>query len=80
MEFIKNNLDLGIGSVPNNVSVQSNLTQNLDKVVFSFPNVHSYDEMLMQMQKDKNFEKLILSMSIDRVAGKSSLAKGKVIR
>jgi hypothetical protein len=32
------------------------------------------------MQKDKNFERLILSMSVDRLAGKSSLAKGKAIR
>jgi hypothetical protein len=32
------------------------------------------------MAKDKDFEKLILSMSVDRLAGKSSLAKNKSIR
>ena len=79
-EFIKDNLNLGSTSVPNNSTVQNSITQNLENVTFSFPNVHSYEEMLAAMQKDKNFERLITSMSIDRLAGKSSLAKGKAIR
>lgn len=79
-EFIKDNLNLGATNMPNNSSVQSNYTQHLDKVVFNLPNVKNYDELLSAMQKDKNFERLILSMSIDRVAGKSSLAKNKSIR
>lgn len=79
-EFIKENLNLGIANVPNNSNVQSNYTQHLDKVVFNLPNVKNYDELLSTMQKDKNFERLILSMSIDRLAGNSSLAKGKSIR
>ena len=79
-EFIRDNLNLGTVSAPNNSVVQSNYTQHLDKVVFNLPNVKNYDELLAAMQKDKNFERLILSMSIDRLAGKSSLAKGKSIR
>ena len=79
-EFIRDNLNLGTVSTPNNSVVQSNYTQHLDKVVFNLPNVKNYDELLAAMQKDKNFERLILSMSIDRIAGKSSLAKGKSIR
>jgi hypothetical protein len=79
-EFIKDNLNLGVANVPNNSNVQSNYTQHLDKVVFNLPNVKNYEELLSAMQKDKNFERLILSMSIDRLAGKSSLAKGKSIR
>lgn len=79
-EFIKDNLKLSANSVPNNSNVQSNYTQHLDKVVFNLPNVKNYEELLSAMQKDKNFERLILSMSIDRLAGKSSLAKGKSIR
>ena len=78
-EFIKNNLNLGT-SVPNNSNSQNTYTQHLDKVVFNLPNVKNYDELLSAMQKDKNFENLILSMSIDRLAGKSSLTKGKSIR
>lgn len=79
-EFIKDNLNLGTANVPNNSNVQNSYTQHLEKVVLSFPNVKNYDEMLSAMQKDKNFEKLINSMTIDRIAGKSSLAKGKSVR
>ena len=79
-EFIKDNLNLGSASMPNNSTVQNSYVQNLDKVVFSFPNVKNYDEMLAQMQRDPNFERLVEAMSIGRLAGKSSLAKGKAIR
>ena len=78
-EFIKDNLNLGTANVPNNSTTQ-NLVQNIDNITFSMPNVHSYNELLAEMQKDKSFEKLILSMTIDRIAGKSSLAKGKSVR
>ena len=79
-EFIKDNLNLGAADVPSNSNVQNNITQHLDKVVFNLPNVKNYEQLLSEMQKDKNFEKLILSMTIDQIAGKSSLAKGKSIR
>ena len=79
-EFIRDNLKLDASNVPNGSNVQNSYMQNLDKVVFNFPNVKSYDEMLAAMQKDKNFERLLLSMTIDRIAGKSPLAKGKSIR
>jgi hypothetical protein len=79
-EFIRDNLSIGSSNIPNNSNAQNNYTQHLDKVVFNLPNVKNYDELLSAMQKDKNFENLILSMSIDRLAGKSSLAKGKSIR
>lgn len=79
-EFIKDNLKLNAANVPNNSNIQNNYTQHLEKVVFNLPNVKNYDEMLSAMQHDKNFERLILSMSIDRLAGKSGLAKGKSIR
>ena len=42
--------------------------------------VKNYDELLSAMQKHKNFERLILSMTVDKIAGKSSLAKNKSIR
>lgn len=79
-EFIKDNLGLGSASVPNNSTVQSNYTQYLDKVIFNMPNVKNYDEFLAQMRKDRNFENLVLSMTVDQIAGKSSLGKGKSIR
>ena len=79
-EFIKENLNLGNANVPNNSSVQSNYTQYLDKVVFNLPNVQNYEEFLSAMRRDKNFERLVQSMTIDQVAGKSALGKGKSIR
>lgn len=79
-EFIKDNLNLKNTDVPNNSTVRNNYTQHLDKVVFSLPNVKNYEQLLAQMQKDKSFEKLIMAMSVDRLAGGSSLAKKKSIR
>lgn len=78
-EFIKDNLNLGTANVPNNSTAQS-YVQHFENVTFSMPNVHSYNELLAEMQRDPKFEKLILAMSIDRLAGKSSLAKGKSLR
>lgn len=79
-DFIRDNLNLGGANIPNNSNVQNNYTQNIGNVVFDMENVKNYDEMLSMMQKDKNFERLLLSMTIDRVVGKSSLAKGKSVR
>ena len=79
-EFIKENLGIGSTNVPSAQNVNNTYTQHIDNVVFDFKNVKNYDQMLEQMQKDKNFENLVLSMSINRIAGKSKLAKGKSIR
>ena len=80
-DFIRDNLDLGATqNIPNNGSSQNVYNQNLESVVFSFPNIKNYVQLLREIQKDKNFEKLILSMTIARVAGKSSLSKRNAIR
>lgn len=79
-EFIKNNLGLDNANIPNGANVQNTYSQHIDNVVFRMDNIKNYDEMLDAMQKDKNFERLVLSMSIDQVVGKSKLAKGKAIR
>ena len=79
-EFIRDNLNIGSNSTPNNANSQNNYTQYLDKVVFNLPNVKNYEQFLSAMQKDKNFERLIQSMTIDQISGKSSLGKGKSIR
>lgn len=79
-KFIKDNLNLGSTNVPNNSSVQSNYTQHFENITFSLPNVHDYDGLLKEMKRDSKFEKLVLSMTVDRIAGGSKLAKGKSIR
>lgn len=79
-EFIKENLKLDASSVPSASNVNNSIVQNFENVVFSMPNVHGYNELLREMQSDPKFEKLVLSMTVDRIAGRSKLAKGKSIR
>lgn len=79
-EFIKENLKLDASSVPNTSSVNNSIVQNFENITFSMPNVHGYNELLSEMQRDPKFEKFILSMTIDQIAGRSKLAKGKSIR
>ncbi len=79
-DFIKDNLNLGTANVPNNSTVQNTYTQNFENIVFSMPNVKNYSELLSALQKDPKFDKLIKAMTIDQIAGKSSLAKNKSIR
>lgn len=79
-EFIKDNMDITSVSIPSNGSNNNTYVQNLDKVVFSLPNITNYSEFVSALQRDKSFEKLVKSMTIDRLAGGSSLAKTKSIR
>lgn len=79
-EFIKDNLNLGSTNVPNNSNVQSVYHQTIENVTFDFKNVKNYEEMLCSLRNDRRFEKLVNAMTIDRIAGKSALAKGKSIR
>jgi hypothetical protein len=79
-EFIKENLKLDASSVPNTSNVNNSITQHFENITFSMPNVHGYNELLTEMRDDPKFEKLILSMTVDRIAGRSKLAKGKSIR
>ena len=79
-EFIKDNLNLGVANVPNGSSVNNSCVQNFENIIFSMPNVRNYEQLLSEMQKDPKFDKLIKAMTIDQIAGKSSLAKNKSIR
>ena len=40
----------------------------------------SKNELIAEMQRDPKFEKLILAMTLDQIAGKSKLAKNKSLR
>ena len=79
-EFIKENLKLDASSVPNTSNVNNSIVQNFENITFSMPNVHGYNDLLREMHSDPKFEKFILSMTIDQIAGRSKLAKGKSIR
>ena len=79
--FVRDNLGIGGSSVSRATTAgNTNITQNLESVVFSLPNVKNYEELLASMQKDRNFERLINSMTLDKIAGKNSMTKSKALR
>lgn len=43
----------------------------------TLPNVSNYEEFKTELQHDKNFKKMIMAMTTDRLFGGSSLAKYK---
>lgn len=79
-EFIKDSLKLDTANVPNGSNVNNTYSQHIDNVVFRMDNVKNYEEMLSAMKSDKNFDRLIKAMTINQIAGGSSLAKNKSIR
>lgn len=79
-EFIKDNLKLDAANVPNGTNVQNGFVQNFENITFNMPNVRNYEQLISEMQRDPKFEKLILAMTVDQIAGKSKLAKGKSIK
>lgn len=79
--FVRDNLGIGGSSVsPAATAGNTNITQNLENIVFSLPNVKNYEELLASMQKDRNFERLINSMTLDKIAGKNGMTKSKALR
>lgn len=68
------------GSILTSGSLHSggNVNQTFDNVNFVMPNVKNYTEILEQMQKDRNFEKLVQAMTIAQLNGKTSAAKRHV--
>ena len=79
-DFIRENLGLDIDGSVIGKNRQTVVSQNFENVSFVMPNVKNYEQMLAQMQKDRNFEQLVNSFTIDQLAGKSSIRKGKSIR
>lgn len=54
-------------------NVTQNTTVNLGGIAID--HVEDYNDLISQMQKDKNFEKLVRAMTIDQMTGKGSLTK-----
>ena len=55
----------------------ANNSQNNISMNITLPNVQNYDQFVSQLQKDKRFEKIVQSMSIEQSLGKNSLSKFK---
>lgn len=56
-------------------STSNNYEISLD---INIDHVEDYNDLVSQMQKDKNFEKMIQAMTIDQVSGKSALGKYRI--
>lgn len=50
---------------------------SVGEVTFNLPNVTNYEDFMNRARKDEKFEDMIQSITIDRLNGKSSLAKNK---
>lgn len=79
-DIIHNNLLLDDYVPLNNKNIENTYIQNFDNISFVMPNVKNYNELLMSMQSDKNFENLISSLTFDKISGKNTLARKKVIK
>jgi hypothetical protein len=79
-DFIRDNLGLDDAIAPVSGNTQNTVVNNIDKIAFSLPGVTNYDEFKQAMIKDKDIDRFIKSITLDRLAGKSSLAKYKSIR
>ena len=60
-----------------NVDNSSSVVNQFDNLTFNLPNVQNTDDFIKEMARSKKFEKMVCAMTIDRVMGKSSLAKYK---
>lgn len=61
----------------NQSSTSSNNTFNIS---MEFPDVTDYKDFINKLQSDKRFEKIIQSMTIEKVMGGNSLAKNRFKR
>ena len=76
--FIRDNLNIGnsVESIPQ----QNNMNNTYDNdfsIQIELPNVMNYEQFKYAMQHDKNFEKMVRAMTVDKMFGGSSLKKYK---
>lgn len=65
--------------IPKNMFSRATTSPNIGNVTFDIDidHVEDYNDFVNQMKKDKQLEKMIQSMTVDRIAGKSALAKNR---
>lgn len=70
------NLGAKLPDIPN---ISNSLANKVDvsygDVTLSFPNVHNYEDIMKQMQKDPKAEKMIQEMTLGQTLGRNSLNK-----
>ena len=57
-----------------NRSFEGNIENN---ITITLPNVQNYDDFKRELQRDKSFEKMIQSMTVDRITGGTVFGKYK---
>jgi len=75
-KFISENL--GVNKIGEGIQSNNSKSVSIGDVHlggFNFPGVHNYEQLKYALQHDSNFEKMIKSMTIDRVVGGSALKK-----
>lgn len=65
--------------LPDISNISNNLANKVDvsygDVTLTFPNVHNYEDIMKQMQKDPKAEKMIQEMTFGQTLGRNSLSK-----
>lgn len=66
-------------NIPDISNISNNLANKVDvsygDVTLTFPNVHNYEDIMKQMQKDPKAEKMIQEMTLGQTLGRNSLSK-----
>lgn len=66
-------------NIPDISNISNNLANKVDvsygDVTLTFPNVHNYEDIMKQMQKDPKAEKMIQEMTFGQTLGRNSLSK-----
>lgn len=78
MDDILDDLSVKSDSIQTVSSNNNSEITNNSNVSIVLPNVMDYDDFKSELQKDKNFEKMIQAMTIDKVFGKGNINKYKV--
>lgn len=75
--------NMGLSNIANKLpdipNISNSLANKVDvsygDVTLSFPNVHNYEDIMKQMQKDPKAEKMIQEMTLGQTLGRNSLSK-----
>lgn len=78
MDDILDDLSVKSDSIQTVSSNNNSEITNNSNVSIVLPNVMDYDDFKSELQKDKNFEKMVQAMTIDKIFGKGNINKYKV--
>lgn len=73
VEYVSGQIPSVISTIPS--SAVNTVNNNTFDVTFTFPEVKNYEEFMNALRSDRKFEKLVQSITVDRIAGKSNMSK-----